>query len=84
MLSNFVISLIRTYVPIGVGALLAWLASTLGVVIDPSSQPGLVILAVGVLSAAYYWLARLLEKKFPFLGFLLGAQAKPSYSKPAK
>lgn len=84
MLSNFVTSLIRTYVPIGVGALLAWLATTLGVVIDPSSQAGLVILAVGVLSAAYYWLARILERKWPVLGFLLGAVAKPSYTKPAK
>lgn len=83
MISNFAISLIRTYVPIGVGFVLTWLASSLRIVVDPSSQAGLVALCVTVLSAAYYFLARLLEKRFPWLGVLLGAVAKPTYVKPA-
>lgn len=83
MISNFVISNIRTYVPIGVGLLLTWLASSLHVVIDPSSQAGLVALCVGVLSGLYYTLARLIERKFPQAGVLLGVAAKPTYKKPA-
>lgn len=82
MISNFVTSLIRTYVPIGVGFALTWLASSLRIVVDPSSQAGLVALCVTVLSAGYYFLARVLERKFPFLGVLLGAVAKPVYVKP--
>jgi hypothetical protein len=82
MLSNFVLSLVRTWVPIGVGFALTWLASTLKIVVDPSSQAGLVALCVAVLSAGYYFLARLLEKQFPWLGVLLGAAAKPTYTKP--
>jgi len=81
MLSNFVVSLIRTYVPLAVGFALTWLASSLKVVVDPSSQAGLVALMVAVLSAAYYFLARLLEKQWPWLGVLLGAVAAPKYEK---
>lgn len=84
MIGNFLLSLIRTYVPIGVGLALTWLASTLKVVIDPSSQAGLVALCVAALSAGYYLLARLLERQFPWLGALLGSTAKPSYSKPSQ
>lgn len=82
MLNNYVISLIRTVSPILVGTLLAWAASSLHVVIGPSSQAGLVALCVAVLSAAYYALVRLLERKWPSLGVLLGVPAKPVY--PAK
>lgn len=79
-MNNLVVSLIRTYVPIGVGLLLTWLASSLHIVVDPSSQPGLVALCVTVVSAGYYALARFLEAKVPALGVLLGAPAKPSYA----
>lgn len=81
MLTNFVIAQIRTYVPIAVGAALAWLASTLHIVIDPASQTGLVVLAVAVLSAAYYALAKVLERWQPWLGVLLGVPAAASYAK---
>lgn len=83
MISNTVISLIRTYVPILVGLLLTWLASSLHVVIDPSSQAGLVALCVAVLSAGYYTLVRLLERKWPQVGVLLGVPSKPQYTPPA-
>lgn len=79
MLSNFVISQIRTYVPVLVGALLTWLASSLHVVIEPSSQAGLVALCVALLSAGYYALVRLLEHWRPSLGVLLGVPARPVY-----
>lgn len=80
MLSNLVISALRTYVPLAVGLLLTWLASTLHVVIDPSSQAGLVALCVAVLTAAYWTLVRLVEQHFPGAGTFLGYPAKPVYN----
>lgn len=84
-LSNYAISSIRTYVPIGIGLLLTWLASSLHLVIDPSSQAGLVALCVAVLTAAYWTLVRLIEKRFPQAGIFLGVAARPLYlpAKPA-
>lgn len=79
-MNSFVISLIRTNVPIGVGSLLAWLASTLHVVIDPQSQTVFVVLTVSVASSGWYALARLLEHLWPPLGVLLGVPTTPVYS----
>lgn len=81
-LSPFVISNIRTLVPVAVGALLTWLASTLKIAIDPNSQAGLVVLAVGVLSGGYYALVHLLEQKWPKIGVLLGVDKVPVYATP--
>lgn len=83
MLSNFVIGAVRTYVPIAVGFLLTWLATSLHVVVDPSSQAGLIGLCVALLSSGYYALARLLEKWQPALGVLLGVPSAPAYQPPA-
>ena len=84
MISPLVTSLIRTYVPLGVGLLLTWLAGSLHIVIDPASQPGLAALCVAVISAGYYALARLLERKWPALGVLLGVASTPTYTAPTK
>lgn len=81
MLSNLAVSAIRTYVPIGVGLLLTWLASSLHIVIDPSSQAGLVALCAALLSAGYWSLVRLIERLVPAAGVFLGVPAAPSYSK---
>lgn len=58
---DVVASLIRTWVPIGVGALLAWLASERGIVIDETASTGLGTFAAAVCAAAYYAIARALE-----------------------
>lgn len=80
MFNNFVISQIRTYVPILVGAVIAWLA-TMGLSLDADTQSGLVIALTGLLQAAYYFVARVVERKFPQAGsFLLGSSAKPVYT----
>lgn len=79
-MSNLVTSLIRTYVPIAVGALAAYLLS-LGLELDANAQLGLVSFLTAVLQGAYYLLARLLERKFPQLSFLLGSAAQPKYVK---
>jgi hypothetical protein len=83
MLSDRIISAIRTWVPAGVGLLLTWLASTLHVVIDPSSQAGLVALCTAVLTSVYYLAARSLERLWPPFGWLLGAATQPTYATKA-
>lgn len=70
------ISIIRTYVPIGVGALATFLARTLDVEIDTAATATAV---TAVASAVWYGLVRLLEKRWPQFGWLLGAPKQPSY-----
>ena len=77
-MNDFVTGLIRTYVPIIVGAVVAWLL-TLGIDLDAETQAGLVIALTGVLQAAYYTLIRLVAKKFPWVESLLGSSKKPEY-----
>lgn len=80
-LNNFVISQIRTYVPILIGGVISWLA-TIGLNIDASTQSGLIVAMTGVLQAVYYFIARIVERKYPSAGsYLLGSDAKPTYTK---
>ena len=80
MLNDTVTRSIRTAVPIGVGALLTWLAATLHIVLSPSSEAALTLLATAVVSTGYYELVTLLEKWQPLFGVLLGVPAKPTYN----
>lgn len=82
MLHDYLISLIRTAVPVGIGAVLAWLASRAGIVLDDDSSAGLVAAAVGLTVAAYYALVRALESRWPWFGLLLGKPATPVYDLP--
>ena len=77
-MSNTILSLIRTYVPVAVGALVAWLL-TLGVTLDPASETGLTVAGTGLLIAAYYTIIRLAERRWPWVGILLGSTAQPVY-----
>lgn len=77
-MSSYAISLIRTYVPLGVGVLVAWLSS-LGVTVDDSARTALVAGIGAVAAAIYYALARLLEAHFPWMGVLLGKAMVPTY-----
>ena len=77
-MSNLIISQIRTYVPIIVGALVAWLL-TLGVQLDAETQAGIIVALTGILQALYYFVVRLLEQKWPKIGVLLGSTSKPIY-----
>jgi len=77
-MNNYFTSLIRTVVPIVVGALVTWLV-TLGVQIDAETQTGLIVGLTGLLTAVYYTVVRLLEKKWPKLGILLGKATTPDY-----
>ena len=74
-----IISLIRTYVPVAVGAFLTFLAVELGVVVDEHVTTGLTTGLVGLVSALYYAVARALEQRWPWLGWLLGVPKQPTY-----
>lgn len=77
-MNDYIISLIRTVVPIGLGIVVAWLANV-GVDIDETE----VIQAVtGVVIALYYGLVRALETKFPWIGWFLGMPKPPVYNQP--
>lgn len=80
MVSNFVLSLIRTYIPIAVGVALTWLATRLDFVLDEQSSAGVVTLAVAAVSGLYYLVARWLEGLFPWVSVFLGTS--PSTSTP--
>ena len=79
-MNDFIISQIRTYVPIGVGLALTWLADTFGIVGVDSAAAGAI--AVSLVSAAYYALARWLESKYPFARRMLGIPVAPTYESP--
>lgn len=82
-MNSFVTSLIRTYVPIIVGAVVSYLL-TVGIEIDSEAQAGLVVGLTGVLQAAYYLAVRLIERKFPQAGVLLGSAKQVVYRKVEK
>lgn len=74
-------SFIRTYVPIAVGALISLLTS-INIDVDAQTQTALIVALTGLIQAAYYALARLIEKKYPFIGrILLGSSKQPTYEK---
>ncbi len=76
-------SLIRTYTPIAVGALVTYLARTWGVVIDDHASADLTLGVGGIAMALYYTLLRVAEAKVPALGWLLGVAKQPAYSPAA-
>ena len=77
-----IISLIRTYVPVAVGAFLTYLAVRFGVVVPEDVSTGLTTGLVGLASALYYAIARALEQRWPWLGWLLGVPKQPTYRAP--
>jgi len=78
-MGEFVTSLIRTYVPILVGQVAAWLALK-GVQLDDQTVVAATAALGGLLSAVYYLVVRLIEQKFPQIGVLLGSTKKPEYT----
>lgn len=78
-MSDQIVSLIRTYVPIAVGAFLTWLAATLDVAVPEEASTGLIIGLTGLVAALYYAVARVLEQRWPWLSVLLGSRKQPAY-----
>lgn len=75
-----VASLIRTAVPLLAGAIFSWLVA-INFTIPGVSEPVLEGILTFVLGFAYYTIVRLLEKKWPKLGWLLGVPVQPTYPK---
>ncbi len=76
-MSDYVASLIRTYAPAVVAAVLAYLGDTLD--ITNINSPENVAKVVGGLFVVYYAVVRLAEKKWPNAGWLLFLAKKPAY-----
>ncbi|NND36543.1 MAG: hypothetical protein HKN81_05340 [Gammaproteobacteria bacterium] len=67
-MNDFLVSLIRTWVPIVVGSV----AAMIGVDVDAAAITGAVI-------AVYYAAVRFLELRYPRIGVLLGRTQQPTY-----
>lgn len=84
-------SVIRTWVPVGVGTALTWVLSWLAtnwhwdIALSQQASTTAGMVSVAVVTAAYYALARLVEKRWPKLGRLLISlnlvKAPPVYAK---
>ncbi len=77
-MNDYVISNIRTFVPILVGAIVAWLA-TKNIPLDPKSVDGLIALGTSGFTLLYYLIIHALEQKWPKFGWLLGYAKTPQY-----
>jgi hypothetical protein len=77
--SNFVISSIRTGVPIIVGAVVAFLAKKADIIIEDDTSQAAVIALTGAAIAIYYGLVHAIEQRWPKVGVLLGKADLPHY-----
>jgi len=77
-MNNFVVSLIRTYVPVIVGGVVSWLTAK-GVAVDPQDAVTLAVALTGIVSAVYYFVVRWLENRWPKFGWLLGQAKQVKY-----
>lgn len=80
-MSDFITSIIRTYVPIIVGTILAFLASK-GITLDAEAAANLTLFLGALFSGVYYLVVRLIERKFPQAGWLLGQAKVVKYTEP--
>lgn len=76
-------SIVRTVVPVIVGAIVSYLA-TIGIDLQEDVAAALSVVIMAAATAAYYIIVRWLEQKFPKLGILLGYAAVPAGYIPAK
>lgn len=78
-MSDFVVSLVRTTVPVLVGSAIGWLV-TLGITLPEHATDSLTAGIVALSIALYYAGARWLEIRWPAFGYLLGTRAEPTYA----
>lgn len=79
-MSDLITSLIRTWVPTGVGLVISWFA-TQGVEFDPNTELQLATGLTALITGIYYFIVRLLEQRFEWAGWLLGSKKQPTYEK---
>lgn len=80
-MNDIITSIIRTIVPMIVGAIVAFFA-TKGITFDEQFRANMIGVLQLIFSALYYITARALETKVPRLGWLLGSVKQPGYSEP--
>ena len=77
-------SLVRTFVPVVVGSVLAWFAAK-GIPVDPDLETTLTVALTGMATFVYYAVVRFLETKVsPKFGWLLGNNSSPDSYSPGK
>jgi hypothetical protein len=79
-MNNYIPSLIRTWVPVLIGSVAAWLFAKFGLVIDEDSKAQATAGFVAFVIGAYYAVVRYLETKYPLVGWLLGMPKQPGYA----
>lgn len=82
-MSQYIVSVIRTWVPVIVGYFIGWLLS-LGIDVGGEAEAALTLALGAIATSIYYALARWLETKFPSAGILLGYIRQPVYVDPNK
>lgn len=79
-MKNLFDSLVRTFVPIIVGAVLGFFV-TRGIELDPEFESALIVALTAGFNGVYYLLVRLFETYVsPKFGWLLGLAQTPDYS----
>lgn len=80
--SDVAISYIRTGATIVAGVVISWLVS-LGLDVGAEANTGLTIFLTGVGIGIYYFVGRLIEKRWPWMGrWLFGSSRQPEYTEP--
>jgi hypothetical protein len=82
MVRDFVLSLIRTYIPLVVAGALTWIALALDLDLTEDITTGVTAFVVLAVTGFYYLIARFLETKWTWLSVLLGTPPKtaaPTY-----
>lgn len=78
--NDYVLSLIRTVVPVAIGAALTWGGRKWGIVLPEDLSAESTIAITGLVVAAYYAAVRALEMRWPWVGKFLGASKPPAYT----
>jgi hypothetical protein len=78
--SNVGASYIRTFVGLGVGAFVTYLARRANIVLDDASSQAATIGATAIVTGGYYAVVRALESKWKGFGWFLGLATKPKYA----
>jgi hypothetical protein len=77
---NWAIATTRTGIGIVVSGLLTWLAAKQHVVISQATHDQLIVVAMAVIGVGYYAVVHALERRWKWVGLLLGVPAAPNYA----
>lgn len=80
-MNDLITSLIRTWTPIIVGQIIGFLTAQ-GIDVGVDAIAGLTAFLGALFSGLYYLIVRLIERKYPQAGILLGRAKKVEYSAP--